>query len=266
VVEFAVPAVPVTRLPFALAETSVLAIIPARYHSTRLPAKALADIAGRPMIEHVYRRAARATRIDAIVIATDDQRIATAAESFGAVAVLTAPTHPSGTDRLAEIASSVPCDLIVNVQGDEPLIDPAVIDAVVEPMLHDPSLEMATAARRLRHPDELHDSGMVKVVCDVRGSALYFSRAPIPYGRDASADAEARVHIGLYAYRRATLLRLAALTPGTLERLEALEQLRALENGIRIHVVETAFASAEVNTPADLERVRQLVATTTHDE
>jgi 3-deoxy-manno-octulosonate cytidylyltransferase (CMP-KDO synthetase) len=252
-------------LPFALAETSVLAIIPARYHSTRLPAKALADIAGRPMIEHVYRRAARAARLDAIVIATDDERIATAAEAFGAVAVMTAATHLSGTDRLAEVAKSVPCDLIVNVQGDEPLLDPAVIDAVIEPMLRDPSLEMATAARRLRDPDELHNPGMVKVVCDVRGSALYFSRAPIPYGRETSAGAEARIHIGLYVYRRATLLRLAALAPGRLERLEALEQLRALENGIGIHVVETAFASAEVNTPDDLERVRQLVATAAHD-
>ena len=211
------------------------------------------------MIEHVYRRAARAARIDAILIATDDERIAAAADAFGAVAVMTAATHSSGTDRLAEIASSVPCDLLVNVQGDEPLLDPAVIDAVVEPMLRDRSIEMATAARRLRHPDELHNPGMVKVVCDVRGSALYFSRAPIPHGRDASAVDAARVHIGLYAYRRATLQRLAALPPGILERLEALEQLRALENGIRIHVVETAFTSAEVNTPEDLERVRQLV-------
>jgi 3-deoxy-manno-octulosonate cytidylyltransferase (CMP-KDO synthetase) len=199
------------------------------------------------------------------VIATDDERIARAAESFGAVAVMTAATHASGTDRLAEIGASVPCDLIVNVQGDEPLLDPSVIDAVVEPMLRDPSLAMATAARRLRTLDELHNPSMVKVVCDARGAALYFSRAPIPFARDGSAFDEARVHIGLYAYRRATLLRLAALPPGRLEGLEALEQLRALENGVRIQVVETAFASAEVNTPEDLARVRQLLATSTHD-
>ena len=217
------------------------------------------------MIEHVYRRAARAARIDAVVIATDDERIARAAEAFGAVAVMTAATHASGTDRLAEICASVPCDLIVNVQGDEPLLDPSVIDAVVEPMLRDPSIEMATAARRLRTADELDNPSMVKVVCDVRGVALYFSRAPIPFARDGSACAEARVHIGLYAYRRATLLRLAALPTGRLESLEALEQLRALENGVRIQVVETAFASAEVNTPEDLARVRQLVATSTPD-
>jgi 3-deoxy-manno-octulosonate cytidylyltransferase (CMP-KDO synthetase) len=265
VVEFAVPAVPVTRLPFALAETSVLAIIPARYHSTRFPAKALADIAGRPMIEHVYRRAARAGRVNAVVIATDDERIAAAAESFGAVVVMTASTHASGTDRLAEIAAVVPSDVIVNVQGDEPLIEPALIDAVIEPMLRDPSIEMVTAARRLRSREELHNPGMVKVVCDARGFALYFSRAPIPHGRDVSPLDAARVHMGLYVYRRATLLRLATLTPGNLERLEALEQLRALENGIRIHVVETAFESTEVNTPEDLERVRELVATSAYD-
>lgn len=264
-VEFDVPAVPVTQLPFALTETSVLAIIPARYHSTRLPAKALADIAGRPMIAHVFARAARAASLDAVIIATDDERIAEAAASFGAVAVMTSAAHASGTDRLAEIAASVPCDLLVNVQGDEPLLDPAVIDAVVAPMRQDPALEMATAARRLHHADEWSDPGTVKVVCDRRGRALYFSRAPIPHGRDRSAVAAARVHVGLYVYRRATLLRLAALPPGRLEQLEALEQLRALENGIGIHVVETPFVSAEVNTLADLERVRQRFTTGAHD-
>jgi 3-deoxy-manno-octulosonate cytidylyltransferase (CMP-KDO synthetase) len=265
VVEFAVPAVPVTRLPFALTETSVLAIIPARYQSTRLPGKALADIAGRPMIEHVYERARAARTVDAVVIATDDDRIADAADVFGAVAVMTAATHASGTDRLAEVAASVPCDLIVNVQGDEPLLDPALIDAVVEPMRRDRSLQMGTAARALRDAAELTNPHMVKVVCDSQGAALYFSRAPIPHGRDHSARDVARVHVGLYVYRRDTLLRLARLAPGPLERVEALEQLRALENGIRIHVVNTDFASAEVNTPEDLDRVRQLLTRRTHD-
>ena len=217
------------------------------------------------MIEHVYRRAARAASIDALVIATDDERIARAAAAFDAVAVMTAATHASGTDRLAEVAAAVPCDLIVNVQADEPLLDPAVIDAVVEPMRRDPSLEMGTAARRLRSADELGNPSVVKVVCDIGGFALYFSRAPIPYSREGVFLDEARVHIGLYVYRRATLLRLAALSPGRLERLEGLEQLRALENGIRIHVVETAFTSTEVNTAADLERVKALLATTSHD-
>ena len=258
--ELPVPAVPVTRLPIALTETSVLAVIPARFQSTRLPGKALADIAGRPMIEHVYRRAARAASLDAVVIATDDERIRQATESFGGVAVMTSPQHGTGTDRLAEVAAAVPCDLIVNVQGDEPLLDPAVIDAVVEPMRRDPSIQMGTAARPLRHIDELTSPSVVKVVRDGRGFALYFSRAPIPYGRDGSSGELARVHVGLYAYRRETLLRLASLPTGRLEQLEALEQLRALENGIRILVVDTHFASAEVNTAEDLERVRQLIA------
>ena len=261
-VEFAVPAVPVTRLPFALTETSVLAIIPARYQSTRLPGKPLAEIAGHPMIEHVYRRATSAKSVDAVIIATDDLRIANAAATFGAVAVMTWPSHRSGTDRLAEIAASVPCDLIVNVQGDEPFLDPAVIDAVVEPMRRDPAIEMGTAARRLRDADELSNPNMVKVVTDRHGFALYFSRASIPYSRDHVATEAARVHIGLYVYRRDTLLRLARLAVGQLERLESLEQLRALENGIRIRVVETDFCSAEVNTPEDLERVRQLYGKT----
>ena len=256
-VEFAVPAVPVTRLPFALTETSVLAIIPARYQSTRLPGKALADIAGRPMIEHVYRRASRAKSVDAVLIATDDDRIAEAAAAFDATAVMTRASHRSGTDRLAEIAAAVPCELIVNVQGDEPLLDPAVIDAVVAPMLRDRSIEMGTASRRLRDAAELNNPHMVKVVCDRNGFALFFSRAPVPYGREQSALDAARIHIGLYVYRRSTLLRLAQLSPTPLEQLEALEQLRALEHGIRIHVVDTDYTSAEVNTPEDLERVRQ---------
>ncbi len=209
------------------------------------------------MIEHVYRRASSAKSVDAVVIATDDVRIAGATEAFGGVAVMTSPAHLSGTDRLAEVAAATPCDLVVNVQGDEPLLDPAVIDAVVEPMRRDPSIMLGTAARRLRDAGELMNPHMVKVVCDRRGYALYFSRAPIPHGRDQSAADRARVHIGLYVYRRDTLLRLARLTPTPLEQLEGLEQLRALENGIPILVVDTEYASAEVNTPEDLERVRQ---------
>ena len=209
------------------------------------------------MIEHVHQRAANARRVDAVIVATDDERIAVAVEKFGGVAVMTSAAHVSGTDRLAEIAASVPCELIVNVQGDEPLLDPAVIDAVVEPLQRDSAIELGTAARRLREPDELNNPNMVKVVCDATGSALYFSRAPIPHGRDRSAVDQARVHIGLYVYRREALLRLAALAPSPLERLESLEQLRALEHGMRIHVVDTNYTSAEVNTPEDLERVRQ---------
>ena len=246
----------VTRLPFALTETSVLAVIPARYHSSRLPGKALVDIAGRPMIEHVYRRAAAARSVSAVVVATDDDRIARAVEAFGGIAVMTSADHVSGTDRIAEIAASLTCDVIVNVQGDEPLLDPGVIDAVVDPLRRDAAIEMATASRPLRDHAELTNPNMVKVVCDSHGYALYFSRAPIPHGRDESSWQQARIHIGLYGYRRQTLLRLAGLTPTPLERLEALEQLRALENGIRIRVIDTHYQSAEVNTPEDLERIR----------
>jgi 3-deoxy-manno-octulosonate cytidylyltransferase (CMP-KDO synthetase) len=259
-----VPAVPVTRLPFALTETSVLGIIPARYESTRLPGKALLEIGGRPMIEHVYRRAAAARSLDGVLVATDDERIVAAVEGFGGVVCLTAATHASGTDRLAEIAAQVPAGLIVNVQGDEPFLDPAVIDLAVAPLHADPTMQMGTAARRLRDPHELSNPHMVKVVRNARGMALYFSRAPIPYTADQSV-AHALVHIGLYVYRRETLLRLARLPQSRLERVESLEQLRALEDGIPIHVVETAYQSFEVNTPQDLERARSRFAEDTDD-
>lgn len=252
------PAVPVTRWPFTLTESSVLAIIPARYQSTRLPGKALLDINGRPMIEHVYRRAAAARSIDGIVVATDDERIAAAVEAFGGAAMMTSSAHPSATDRIAELARAVPCALVVNVQGDEPLLDASVIDVTVASLRADPGVEMATAARPVRE-HELISPHLVKVVTDLAGFALYFSRAPIPYGRDAGALARARGHIGLYVYRRDVLLRLAALAPTPLERIESLEQLRALEHGIRIKVMETTYESLGVDTAEDLERVRGLV-------
>ena len=216
------------------------------------------------MIEHVYRRASAARALDAVLVATDDERIAQAVAAFGGVACLTRDSHTSGTDRLAEVVAAVPCGLVVNVQGDEPLLDPAVVDAAVAPLRADPAIEMGTAARRLLDPDELTNPHLVKVVRDTQGFALYFSRAPIPYDRDPAARATARIHIGLYVYRRDTLLRLARLTPGPLERAEGLEQLRALEHGIRIAVVETDYESREVNTPEDLEHVRQHLLTSTH--
>jgi 3-deoxy-manno-octulosonate cytidylyltransferase (CMP-KDO synthetase) len=264
VLEFTVPVVEVTRLPFALTETSVLGVIPARFQSSRLPGKALIDLAGRPMIEHVYRRAAQARLLDAVLVATDDERIAQAVDAFGGVACLTSSHHPSGTDRLAEVAAATPCGLVVNVQGDEPLLDPAVIDAAVAPLRDDPTIEMGTAARRVRANEQLSNPHLVKVVRTAAGAALYFSRAPIPFGRDGAVPPDARIHIGLYVYRRATLLRLAALAPGALERAESLEQLRALEHGVRIHVVDTDYVSLEVNTPDDLARVRQQLLAATH--
>ena len=241
----------VERLRNTLTESSVLAVIPARFLSTRLPGKILADIAGEPMIAHVYRRASAASLVHATLVATDDARIARAIEAIGGVAVLTRPNHVSGSDRIAEVVSQLPCRLVVNVQGDEPMLDPATIDAAVAPMLADATLEMSTLCRPLADDSELQAKSIVKVVTDLKGRALHFSRSAMP----GSA-----AHIGLYVYRRDILLKLAALPPAPLEILESLEQLRALSHGIGIRVVPTTHASAGVDTPADLERVRQLLA------
>jgi 3-deoxy-manno-octulosonate cytidylyltransferase (CMP-KDO synthetase) len=239
---------------------SAIAIIPARYQSTRLPGKALADIAGRPMIEHVYRRAAAARSVSRVIVATDDRRIVEAVEAFGGEVRLTSPSHPSGTDRLAEVAASLDCDVVVNVQGDEPVLAPDTIDAAVAPFSGNPSLEMSTLRRRITDPEELRNPNVTKVVVDRDGFAMYFSRAPIPFTRAGQPEAPAWAHVGLYVYRRETLLRLAALPPTALERAEALEQLRALEHGIRIKAIETTPDTIGVDTPEDLARVRALLA------
>ena len=254
------------RLPFTLTESSVLAVIPARYHSTRFPGKALADLAGRPMIEHVYRRTSAATRVHGTIVATDDERIARAVQDFGGAVIMTRADHPTGTDRIAEVVAALPCRLVVNVQGDEPLLEPSTIDAAGAPLPDDPSIEMSTLCRAFANVDEFTSPHVVKVVTDLRGRALYFSRAPIPGHLDGPAAAFASLtavscaaHIGLYVYRRDVLLRLAGLPPVPLEAIERLEQLRALAHGIGIHVVETAHPSVGVDTPADMERVRQLL-------
>lgn len=217
------------------------------------------------MIEHVYRRASAAQSIDGVVVATDDERVARAVEGFGGVVCLTSPEHFSGTDRVAEVVKDLRCDIIVGVQGDEPLLDPAVIDAAVRPLAADRTIAMSTVARELKDSGELTNPNVVKVVCDTQGFALYFSRAPIPHGRDQPAAGVARTHIGLYVYRRETLLRLAALAPGPLERAELLEQLRALEHGVRIKVVETTYESLGIDTFEDLEHVRQRMLAAVHE-
>jgi 3-deoxy-manno-octulosonate cytidylyltransferase (CMP-KDO synthetase) len=256
----------VERLPFTLTESSVLAVIPARFHSTRLPGKILANIAGRSMIEHVYRRASAARLVHAVLVATDDERIADAVRAFGGAAVMTRADHVSGTDRIAEVVAAHPCRAVVNLQGDEPLIEPDAIDAAIAPMLEDASLEISTACRPLANADEFRSPNVVKVVTDDRGLALYFSRAPIPFPRDHAAGVPtlARAHMGLYVYRRDTLLRLAALPAVPLELIESLEQLRAMAHGIRIRVVDTPHLTMAVDTPADLERVRQLIQAAPH--
>ena len=241
-------------------------VIPARYDSTRLPGKALLPIAGKPMVQWVHERACAAGAGE-VLIATDDERIASTASGFGAVTVHTARHHACGTDRIAEVARArgwAAADIVVNLQGDEPLMPPAVIAQVAELLAEEPRAEIATLATPIASLDELMDPNVVKVVTDARGMALYFSRAPIPWNRDAAPaglvsqrDAGgARRHRGLYAYRTGSLLRLAQLPTGTLEAREQLEQLRALEHGISILVGDALEEPGpDVNTPADLERV-----------
>ena len=249
----------VERLPFTLTESSVLAVIPARFHSTRLPGKILANIAGKPMIEHVYRRAAAASRVHAVIVATDDERIAQAVRAFGGAALMTRTDHVSGMDRIAEAIVDLPCRAVVNVQGDEPLIEPDTIDAAIAPILADASVEMSTLSRPFQSLEEFKSPHVVKVVTDLAGNALYFSRSPIPHPRSEGLPGSARAHVGLYVYRRDTLLKLAATRAVPLELEESLEQLRALTHGIKIRVVDTRYAAAGVDTPEDLERVRQLM-------
>ena len=214
------------------------------------------------MIEHVYRRAAAARLVDAVIVATDDERIRAAVVAFGGMAWMTRADHPSGSDRLAEVASRLSCALVVNVQGDEPLLSPEAIDQAIAPLLQNPAIEASTLCRRIDDAADIENRNVVKVVTDRAGVALYFSRAPIPGWRDRPAGAAARAlkHIGLYVYRRDFLLRFAGLAPTPLEQAESLEQLRILEHGFRIRVVETTHDSVGVDTPADLERVRRAVA------
>ena len=213
------------------------------------------------MIEHVYRRAKLSRAVSRVLVATDDLRIATAVINFGGEVTLTRGDHASGTDRLAEVAATLECDVVVNVQGDLPLVDPSAIDEAVAPFAADPGVVISTLYRRITDPADLTNPNIVKVAIDRGGFALYFSRAPIPYIRDPRGGWPPLYrHIGLYAYRRSALMVVAALEPTPLERAEGLEQLRALEHGIRIKTVETAYESVEVDTPEDLEHVRRLLA------
>ena len=254
---------PVTfRNPFEGTSHSLhtVAVIPARYQSTRLPGKPLADIGGRPMIEHVYRRTAAAPAVDAVVVATDDPRIAAAVERFGGIARLTDAAHRSGLDRIAEVAGRLACDVIVNVQGDEPLIEPEMISEAIEAIQADPALEMSTLRRRIDDASDFSNPNVVKVVVDRNQHALYFSRAPVPFASHEARPAIGFKHVGLYVYRRAFLLKLASLPRTPLELAESLEQLRALEHGFRIRALETIFDSVGVDTPEDLDRVRRQLA------
>ena len=237
----------------------ILGVIPARYASTRFPGKSLAKIDSRTMLEHVYERASMARYLGPIVIATDDERISDAARAFGARVKMTRTDHLSGTDRVAEVASTFEdVELVVNVQGDEPLIDPGAIDAAILPLLEEPAIPMGTLKKKIEDPREMDDPNVVKVVTDRFENAIYFSRSAIPH---SPSTATRYKHLGLYVYRRDFLLKYSDLAVGPLERAERLEQLRALENGFKIRVVETDYESLGVDTPDDLDRVRELIRT-----
>ena len=237
---------------------NTLCVIPARYASTRLPGKPLADIAGKPMIVRVYEQAAKAKRISGVIAAVDDERVYEAVVSHGGRAMMTAKNHSTGTDRLAEVAAAHPeAELIINVQGDEPLIEPDLIDALAAAFEGDEELQMATVKSPMTDENEMKNPNNVKVVTDKNGYALYFSRSLLPYPREASGVTVYK-HIGIYAYRRDFLLRYARMEPTALERTESLEQLRALENGYKIKVIATDFRFVGVDTPEDLAEVNRL--------
>ncbi|MGE5248045.1 MAG: 3-deoxy-manno-octulosonate cytidylyltransferase [Verrucomicrobiota bacterium] len=236
----------------------VAVVIPARYGATRLPGKPLAEIDGRPMIWYVWDSARRARLPSRVVVATDDERIASAVRGFGGEAVMTSPECASGTDRVAEAARGMGEAVFINLQGDEPLMHPSVLDAVAAPLVSDPDVVMSTAALPQDDPGEYARPSVVKVVVDAKGDALYFSRAPIPHYRDGIAGGY-RKHLGIYGYRRDFLFRVAALPPSPLEEAERLEQLRVLQAGYRIRVVDVGHDSVGVDTPEDLKAVEEKI-------
>ncbi|MFT5466164.1 MAG: 3-deoxy-manno-octulosonate cytidylyltransferase (CMP-KDO synthetase) [Verrucomicrobiales bacterium] len=240
----------------------ILGAIPARWGSTRFPGKSLHLIAGKPLVQHVWERCQECQQLDRVVIATDDDRIREAAEGFGAEVAMTSPDHPSGTDRIAEVALQFPDHgAIINIQGDEPLIDPVLIDNLAQQLLDDSKLEMVTAANPLEDLDLLDDPNVVKVVLNRSSEAIYFSRSCIPFRRNAVEGLEFFRHKGIYGYQRDFLLRFVTWPPSLLEQSEGLEQLRALENNARIHVVITGDDSPGVDTPEQARIVdRQITA------
>jgi len=246
-----------------------IGVIPARYISKRFPGKALANLLGKPIIQHIYERAKGAKSLDYLVVATDDERIYDCVRSFGGNALITSSEHPTGTDRIAEVVSKMDCEIVVNIQGDEPLLKPEVVDSLVESLSLDGQLNMSTAACLIESPLELKDLNIVKVVTDNSGFALYFSRAPIPYWLNNLSGDVSRIfstnsyrplkHIGVYAYRKDFLLRFSSLPQTPLETQEHLEQLRALENGEKIRVIVCDYHPVAVNLPEDVDKVAKIM-------
>lgn len=242
-------------------EPKVVVVIPSRYGSTRLPGKPLVSLAGKPMVQHVYERAKRAQTVHRVLVATDDQRIVDAVKSFGGEACMTRTDHRTGTERIAEVAAREPGDVFVNVQGDEPLIDPAAIDTAVGALLEEPAAQISTVATPVRHAGDIMDPNVVKAVLDFDGNALYFSRAPIPWVRDSQQKIHVNYwkHLGLYVFERNALLEYPTLPQGELEKIEQLEQLRWLENGWKIRVAEVAHDAVSVDVPEDVTRVERML-------
>jgi 3-deoxy-manno-octulosonate cytidylyltransferase (CMP-KDO synthetase) len=236
-------------------------VIPARYGATRLPGKPLLSLAGKPMIQRVFERAKQARTAHQVIVATDDQRILQAVESFGGEARMTRTDHRTGTERVAEVAAHVDGDVFVNVQGDEPLLDPAAVDTAVNALLEDPPAAVATVATPIKTPADIMDPNIVKAVLDFDGNALYFSRAPVPWVRDTASKLVVRhlKHLGLYVFQRDALLDYPTLPQGELERIEQLEQLRWIENGVKIRVAEVEHDAVSVDVPEDVARVEKLL-------
>jgi 3-deoxy-manno-octulosonate cytidylyltransferase (CMP-KDO synthetase) len=239
----------------------IIGILPARYASTRLPGKSLKDICGKPMIQYVYEAAQKSRLLYQVLVATDDQRILDAVEKFGGQACMTSIHHKNGTDRIAEVAHTVEADIVVNIQGDEPLLDPRQIDEVIQPMLDDPNLKACTLCRPIQSEEDLKNPNVVKAVFDLTGNALYFSRSIIPYPR-VTQNHRAYEHIGIYVYTKDFLMQYVQMPQTPLEISESLEQLRILENGVRLKVVVTQFeyTGLSVDTPEDLEAVRKIIS------
>ncbi len=239
----------------------VVVVIPARYGATRLPGKPLVQLAGKPMIQRVYERAKLAQTVARVIVATDDDRIRQAVEAFGGEARMTRADHRTGTERVAEVAAHVEGDVFVNVQGDEPLLDPGALDTAVNALLEEPHAQVATVATPIKTPADIMDPNVCKVVLDFDGNALYFSRAPIPWVRDTTSKIQVRhlKHLGLYVFQRDALLEYPTLPQGELERIEQLEQLRWLENGVKIRVAEVEHDAVSVDVPEDVARVEKLL-------
>ena len=244
-----------------MSDPKVIVVIPSRYGSTRLPGKPLVQLAGKPMVQHVYERAKRAQTVHRVIVATDDQRIMDAVAAFGGEARMTRSDHRTGTERIAEVAVHEPGDVFVNVQGDEPLIDPVAIDTAVGALLEEPQAQVSTVATPIRHAGDIMDPNVVKTVLDFDGNALYFSRAPIPWIRDTQQKVHVNYwkHLGLYVFQREALLEFPTLPQGELERIEQLEQLRWLENGWKIRVAEVVHDAVSVDVPEDVARVEKLM-------